>query len=253
MHGMKRFMGQAGVWALSWLAMGAWAGEVNVAVAANFAAPMQKLAQAFEQDTGHKARVSVGATGGFYAQIKNGAPFDVLLAADDETPLKMEQEGLAVKGSRFTYATGRLVLWSKQPGVVDDKAEVLLQQRFERLAIANPKLAPYGLAAAEVLSKAGLWQSVQAKLVMGDNIGQTYQFVATGNAPLGFVALSQVWADGKLSQGSAWVVPAHLHNPIKQDAVLLLKGQDNDAAKALLNYLRTDKTKAVIRAYGYEL
>ena len=241
------------VWFGACLAANAWAGEAQVAVAANFAAPMQKIAQAFEQDTGHKLRVSVGSTGGFYAQIKNGAPFEVLLAADDETPLKIEQEGLAVKGSRFTYATGRLVLWSKQAGVVDDKAEVLLQQRFERLAIANPKLAPYGLAAAEVLSKAGLWQSVQPKLVMGDNIGQTYQFVATGNAPLGFVALSQVWADGKLVQGSGWVVPAHLHNPIKQDAVGLLKGQDNDAAKALLNYLRSDKAKAVIRAHGYEL
>ena len=177
----------------------------------------------------------------------------MLLAADDETPLKIEQEGLAVKGSRFTYATGRLVLWSKQQGVVDDKAEVLLQLRFDRLAIANPKLAPYGLAAAEMLSKAGLWQNVQPKLVMGDNIGQTYQFVATENAQLGFVALSQVWADGKLTQGSAWVVPAHLHNPIKQDAVLLNQGRDNEAAKALLNYLRSDKAKAVIRAYGYEL
>jgi molybdate transport system substrate-binding protein len=254
MHGMKRFiLRAAGVWALSWLIPCVWAGEVKVAVAANFAAPMQKITQAFEQDTGHKARVSMGATGGFYAQIKNGAPFDVLLAADDETPLKIEQEGWAVKGTRFTYATGRLVLWSKQPNFVDDKGEVLQQLRFDRLAMANPKLAPYGLAAAEMLSKAGLWQNVQPKLVMGDNIGQTYQFVATENAQLGFVALSQVWADGKLTQGSAWVVPAHWHNPIKQDAVLLIKGQDNEAAKALLNYLRSDKAKVVIRAYGYEL
>ena len=238
------------------LVCGVWsaqAAEVQVAVAANFAAPMQKIAQAFEQDTPHRARVVVGSTGGFYAQIKNGAPFEVLLAADDETPAKIEQDGLAVKGSRFTYATGRLVLWSKNPGLVDEKAQVLLQERFDRLAIANPKLAPYGLAAAEVLSKANLWQSVQPKLVMGESIGQTYQFVATENVPLGFVALSQVWADGKLTQGSAWIVPAHLHNPIKQDAVLLLKGQDNEAAKALLNYLRGDKAKAIIRAYGYEL
>ena len=231
----------------------AHAGEVNVAVAANFTSPMKKMATMFEQDTGHKARVSVGATGGFYAQIKNAAPFEVLLAADDETPLKIEQEGLAVKGTRFTYASGRLVLWSKQLNFVDDKGEVLQQLRFDRLAMANPKLAPYGLAAAEMLSKTGLWKTVQTKLVMGENIGQTYQFVATENAQLGFVALSQVWADGKLTQGSAWVVPAHLHNPIKQDAVLLIKGQDNDAAKALLNYLRSDKAKAVIRAYGYEL
>lgn len=231
----------------------AHAGEVSVAVAANFTAPMKKIATLFEQDTGHKANLSFGSTGGFYAQIKNAAPFEVLLAADDETPLKIEQEGLAVKGTRFTYATGRLVLWSKQPNFVDDKGEVLQQLRFDRLAIANPKLAPYGLAAAEMLSKAGLWQSAQPKLVMGENIGQTYQFVATENAQLGFVALSQVWADGKLTQGSAWVVPAHLHNPIKQDALLLQKGQDSEAAKALLIYLRSDKAKAVIRAYGYEL
>ena len=234
-----------GVW------LGAQAAEVQVAVAANFAAPMQKIAQSFEQDTGHKARMALGATGGLYAQIKNGAPYEVLLAADAATPAKLEQEGLAVQGSRFTYATGRLALWSKKPGMVDDKAEVLLQVRFDRLAIANPKLAPYGKAAAEVLSKAGLWQSVSPKLVMGESIGQTYQFVATENAQLGLVALSQVWENGQFTQGSGWVVPAHLHTPIAQDAVLLRKGQNNEAAKALLQYLRSDKAQTIMRTHGY--
>lgn len=251
---MKTWLKQlAGGVSLVCAVWGVEAAEVHVAVAANFAVPMQKITQTFEQDTGHHVHVVVGSTGGFYAQIKNAAPYEVLLAADDETPAKIEQDGLAVKGSRFTYANGRLVLWSKTPGLVDDKAQVLLHERFDRLAIANPKLAPYGLAAAEMLNKVGLWKSVQPKLVMGESIGQTYQFVATENVPLGFVALSQVWVDGKLTQGSAWIVPAHMHNPIKQDAVLLLKGQDNEAARALLNYLQGDKAKAIIRSYGYEL
>ena len=238
---------------------------VSVAVAANFTAPMQKIAHAFEQDTGHKAVLSFGSTGAFYAQIKNGAPFQVLLAADDETPLKLEQEGLGVAGSRFTYATGRLVLWSKQVGYVDDQGAVLKLGRpmnaqgtrtaapFTRLAIANPKLAPYGAAAAEALAKLGLLQELQPKWVQGDNMAQTYQFVATENAPLGFVALSQVMVEGRISQGSAWVVPANLHTPIRQDAVLLAKGQVNPAAKALLQYLKSDKAKALIRSFGYEL
>ena len=238
---------------------------VSVAVAANFTAPMQKIAQAFEQDTGHKAVLAFGSTGAFYAQIKNGAPFQVLLAADDEIPLKLEQEGLGVAGSRFTYATGRLVLWSKQVGYVDDQGAVLKMGRpmnaqgtrtaapFTRLAIANPKLAPYGAAAAEALAKLGLLQELQPKWVQGDNIAQTYQFVATENAPLGFVALSQVMVEGRISQGSAWVVPANLHTPIRQDAVLLAKGQSNPAAKALLQYLKSGKAKALIRSFGYEL
>lgn len=229
------------------------AGEVRVAVAANFAAPMQRIAQLFKQDTGHKAVLSLGSTGNFYAQIRNGAPFDVLLAADDETPVKLEQEGWGVVGTRFTYAVGRLVLWSKRPGVVDDKGEVLRRDGFQRLAVANPKLAPYGVAALEVLNQMGLMQALSAKLVQGDNIAQTYQFVSTENAQLGFVALSQVWADGNITQGSAWIVPAHLYTPIRQDAVLLTKGQGNRAAQALMVYLQSDKIKALIRASGYTL
>jgi molybdate transport system substrate-binding protein len=176
----------------------------------------------------------------------------VLLAADDATPINLEQEGLGVVGTRFTYAVGKLVLWSKRPGVVDDKGDVLRRGSFQRLAVANPKLAPYGAAALEVLNQMGLIQALSPKLVQGDNIAQTYQFVSTENAQLGFVALSQVWADGNITQGSAWIVPAHLYTPIQQDALLLVKGQSNEAAKALMAYLRSDKIKRVIRTVGYD-
>ncbi len=237
---------------LAWLAQ-AQAAEVSVAVAANFTAPMQKIAQAFEQDTGHKAVLSFGATGAFYAQIRNGAPFQVLLAADDDTPAKIEREGMGVAGSRFTYATGKLVLWSRQPALVDDKGAILRSGRFERIAVANPKLAPYGVAAIETMTRMGVLAEVQPKIVQGDNIAQTYQFIATGNAQLGFVALSQVISDGRISQGSAWIVPGNLHAPIRQDAVLLTTGKDNPAAAALLSFLKGEKARAVIRSYGYEL
>jgi molybdate transport system substrate-binding protein len=234
------------------------AGEVTVAVAANFTAPMQQIAKAFEQDTGHKAQLAFGATGKFYAQIKNGAPFAVLLAADDETPARLEKEGLAVAGTRFTYATGRLALWSKQPNLVDDKGEVLRSHRFDQLgihkiAMADPKLAPYGVAAMEVIKKLGVQANVMPKLVQGDSIGQTYQFVSTENAQLGFVALSQISLDGRITQGSAWVVPQSMHTPLKQDAVLLNAGKDNAAAHALLKYLQGDTAKTIIRTYGYAL
>ena len=223
-----------------------------MAVASNFSAPMQKIAQAFEQETGHKAILSFGSTGNFYAQIKNGAPFEVLLAADDETPRKIEKEGLGLAASRFTYAVGTLVLWSRQPGLVDDKGSILQSGRFERIALANPKLAPYGAAAIETLNRMGVLPTVQPKVVQGDNMSQAYQFVATGNAQLGFLALSQVMTDGKITQGSAWLVPDSLHTPIQQDAILLSKGAANPAATALMNFLRTERAKAVMRAYGYK-
>jgi molybdate transport system substrate-binding protein len=231
----------------------AQAGEVTVAVAANFTAPMQKIARAFEQDTGHKALLAFGSTGKFYAQIKNGAPFAVLLAADDETPARLEKEGLAIAGTRLTYATGRLALWSKNPNLVDDKGEVLRGSGFNKLAIADPKLAPYGAAAMEVIQHLGVQASVGPRLVQGESIGQTYQFVSTENAQLGFVALSQISLDGRISQGSAWVVPPSMHSPLKQDAVLLNLGKDNPAAQALLAYLQGDKAKAIMRQYGYAL
>lgn len=233
--------------------LSSFAAEVSVAVAANFTAPMQKIAQSFEQDTGHKAVLAFGSTGNFYAQIRNGAPFQILLAGDNETPARIEKESLGVAHTRFTYATGKLVLWSKRPGLVDDKGDVLRTGKLERIAIANPKLAPYGLAAMETLTQLGLLQSLQPKFVQGENISQTYQFVATENAPLGFVALSQVFADGRLKEGSAWMVPATMHQPIQQDAVLLNSGKDNPAAAALLGYLRSDKAKGIIRSFGYDL
>lgn len=229
------------------------AAEVNVAVAANFTTPMKIIAQDFERDTGHKATLSFGATGQFYAQIRNGAPFAILLAADDKTPLKLEKEGLGVTGSRFTYATGKLVLWSKKPGFVDAQGEMLRSGQFDKIAIANPKLAPYGAAAMETLDKLGLRERVTPKIVEGSNIAQTFQFVTSKNAALGFVALSQVVENGTIKEGSAWIIPDSMHAPIKQDAVLLNAGKDNPAAAALLKYLQGDKAKAVIRSYGYEI
>jgi molybdate transport system substrate-binding protein len=234
-------------------ASSAFADEVQVAVAANFTAPIQAIAKDFEKDTGHKLVASFGATGQFYTQIKNGAPFEVFLAADDTTPAKLESENEIVKGSRFTYAVGTLALWSAKEGYVDDKGEVLKKNEYQHLSIANPKAAPYGLAATQVLDKLGLTDATKPKIVEGQSIAQAYQFVQTGNAELGFVALSQVFKDGKLTGGSAWIVPANLHEPIKQDAVILNKGKDNAAAKALMEYLKGPKAAAVIKSFGYQL
>jgi molybdate transport system substrate-binding protein len=233
------------------LAWSSQAAEVKVAVAANFAAPMKVIAQNFERETGHKVHLAFGATGTFHAQIKNGAPFDLLLAADEVTPTQLDKEGLAVAGSRHTYAVGRLVLWSRQPGLVDAQGEVLKSKSFKRLALAHPKLAPYGAAALQVLQGLGL--NDQVAVVEAIHIGQVFQYVDSGNAELGFVAMSQVFEQGKLRRGSAWVVPARLHAPLRQDAVLLSHGRQNPAAQALLKHLRSDKARAVIQAFGYEL
>lgn len=229
------------------------ADETQVAVAANFAAPAHKIAAEFEKQTGHKAIIATGATGKFYAQIMNGAPFDILLAADDETPAKLEKEGQSVTGKRFTYAIGKLVLWSPKPAIVDANGDVLKRGGFDHLSIANPKVAPYGAAAVETLKALGAYEAVQPKLVMGENIAQTHQFVATGNALLGFVALSQVLKDGKI-EGSSWFVPEKLYSPIRQDAVLLNKGKDNRAAAAFLEFIKNNKAaKDIILSYGYSL
>ncbi|MET0311834.1 MAG: molybdate ABC transporter substrate-binding protein [Burkholderiaceae bacterium] len=233
-------------------ALPALADEVQVAVAANFTAPMKVIAAEFEKETGHKATLSFGATGKFYAQIQSGAPFEVFLSADDETPLKLEARKQAVAGTRFTYATGRLVLWSAKPGVVDAQGEVLRTGALRNVAIAAPKLAPYGAAAMETMAKLGVLQAMEPRLVTGESIGQAFSFVSTGNAEAGFVALSQVFEGGKLKSGSGWIVPANLHGPIRQGAILLNKGQDNKGAAALLAYLKGDKAKAVIRSFGYE-
>ena len=246
----RRFLVGLACIGLPWVALAA---DVSVAVASNFSAPMQAIAQAFARDTGHRAQLAFGATGQFYAQIRNGAPFAVLLSADAKTPEKLEAEGLAVAGSRFTYAQGRLVLWSRQPGVVDAQGQVLKTGSFDKIAMANPKLAPYGAAAMQVVQQMGVAAQVMPKVVEGSNIGQTHQFVASGNATLGFVALSQVVDNGRIASGSGWIVPRHLYSPIQQDAVLLNPGRGNEAAMALLRYLQGEQARAVIRSFGYDL
>ncbi|SFP25113.1 molybdate transport system substrate-binding protein [Ectopseudomonas composti] len=232
---------------------GAIADEVKVAVAANFTAPIQAIAPEFEKATGHKLVASFGATGQIYAQIKNGAPFDVFLSADDNTPAKLESEGDIVPGSRFTYAIGSLVLWSADASYLDGSDAALKAGQFKHLSIANPKAAPYGLAATQVLDKLGLTEAVKSKLVEGQNITQAHQFVSTGNAELGFVALSQVYKDGQVTSGSAWIVPDAMYDPIKQDAVILKQGANNPAAAALVEYLKGPEAAKVIKSFGYKL
>ncbi len=234
-----------------WLGVAALAAEVSVAVAANFAAPMHKIAAAFERDSGHRVVLAFGATGKFYAQIRQGAPFQVLLAADEVTPARLAQEGFGSADSRFTYAIGRLALWSRQSGLVDAQGQVLRDGRFDRLALADPKLAPYGAAAVQTLDRLGLLAKLRPKFVQGNSIAQAHQFVATGNAALGFVALSQLMVDGRIRTGSAWIVPAELHAPLRQDALLLKRGQGQPAAIALLAYLRSEPARAILRGYGY--
>jgi molybdate transport system substrate-binding protein len=231
----------------------AHAGEVQVAVAANFAGPLARLGEDFSAATGHVLKVSAGATGKFYTQIISGAPFEVLIAADDETPKRLVAEGRAVAGSTFTYAIGKLVLWSAQPGFVDDQGAVLASDKVKHVAIANPKVAPYGAAAMEVIKARDLGDAVTPKLVTAESIAQAYQFAATGNAELGFVALSQVAVPGKPVTGSYWTVPSNLYGEIRQDAVLLKAGANNPAAKALLDYLKSEAAKKLIREFGYGL
>jgi len=235
--------------ALLALSGSAGAAETTVAVAANFTEPAKEIARAFQAKTGHTAVLSFGSTGQFYTQITQDAPFTVLLAADAETPAKIVAEGLGVAGSTFTYAVGRLVLWGKNPKVPAGEA-ALRSGGFEKLAVANPKLAPYGAAGMQVLNKLGLLDALAPKLVQGNNIAQTFQFVETGNADLGFVALSQVIGR---TDGAYWQVPAELYAPIRQDAVLLGKGADDGAAKAFLDFLKGPEALAVIGKFGYGL
>ena len=229
------------------------AGEVHVAVAVNFAAPMERIVPLFEKESGHTVKVNQGSTGKLYSQIKGGAPFDVLLAADEATPKRLVQEGMASGSSRFVYAVGRLVLWSVQPDFVDGKGAVLTKSGFGKLAIANPRLAPYGVAAKEALEKLTMWNAMQGKLLRGEDIAQAYQFVATENAELGFVALSQIMRNGKVSEGSWWLVPSEMYKPLRQSAVMLSGAKDPAAAQAFLAFLRGGKAAAVMRGFGYEL
>ena len=229
-----------------------WAAEVRVAVAANFAGPMKDIAAVFESQTGHKLLLTPGASGKFYAQITNGAPFDVFLSADDETPQKLEKVGKTVQGSRFTYAVGRLILWSPKDNGVADGIDILKKGDFRFLAIANPRVAPYGIAAVQTMQKIGVLSKLEPKVVQGENISQTHQFVTSGNADLGFVALSQVWQNGKLKSGSGWLVPETYHDALRQDAVLLEAGKQSEAAQALMNFLKSEKAREIMTAYGYK-
>lgn len=235
---------------IGWTASAANAAETTVAVAANFTEPAKEIAAAFARATGHKAQLAFGPSGTFHTQISRGAPFELFLSADAERPARIEQEGLGVAGTRFTYAVGKLVLYSTTPGLVDDAGAVLRTGRFQRIAIADPASAPYGQAALEVMRKLGVEARLKPRLVTGTSIAQAYQFTSTGAAEVGFVALSQI-VDVK--GGSRWLVPARLHRPIEQQAILLKTGADNPAARAFLKFLRSGTALRIIRRYGYAL
>lgn len=230
-----------------------YADEVQVAVASNFSKPLETLASAFKASSGHDLKISAGATGKLYAQIEHGAPFEVLLSADSKTPKKLIDAQLAVADSQFTYALGKLVLWSSTNDYVDAQGEVLKKNEFKHIAIANPSTAPYGAAALEVLEHLGLTKTLAAKQVQGENISQTYDFVATGNAELGFVAWSQVQQAGQLKDGSVWQVPEDLYQAIQQDAVLLNRGKNKVADQAFLDFLKTPAAQKLIAESGYGL
>lgn len=235
------------------LPLAATAATAQIAVAANFAEPIKALAVELERTTGHTLRITIGATGKLYAQIKNGAPFDALLAADTKVPQALETEGLIQPGSRFTYAKGQLVLWSADPHRVDNQGAVLRRADLGKVAFANPKTAPYGAAAEQVMAAMSLTPTLTPKLVQGESIGQTYAFVYTGNADVGFVALSQVFENGRLRAGSMWRVPRKLYAPIEQGTVILRRGAQNQAVHALMQLMRSPQGQALIRAYGYEI
>ena len=227
----------------------AMADNLRVAVASNFVQAATGIARAFELNSGHTITLISGATGKHYAQITHGAPFDIFLAADRLRPERLENEGHAQPGSRFTYAIGKLALWSPKPGYVDAEAQVLQQNTFRHLAIANPKLAPYGRAAQQVLQTRNLWNRLQPKLVRGESIGQTFQFVKSGNAELGFIAYAQVKQPGKPIEGSCWLVPQSLYEPVEQQAILLTQSA---GAAAFMSYLRSEQALAIMRDYGYD-
>ena len=230
-----------------------WSATVLVAVAANFSKPMTEIVSQFEKATGHSAKLSFGSSGKFVSQLENGGPFEVLLSADEKGPEKLEQAGLTAPNTRFVYALGKLILWSATPNFVDDEGKILMTSNFKHLALADPKVAPYGAAAIDVLKKMKLLEKLQPLFVQGENIAQTYQFISTANAELGFLALSQVIESGKIVGGSSWIIPDNLHAPIRQSAVLMKKGAENPAARALIDYLKSIPALAIIKKYGYDL
>ncbi|MEN9756228.1 MAG: hypothetical protein RL755_415 [Pseudomonadota bacterium] len=224
-----------------------------VAVASNFTKPMTEIAAEFEKATGHTAKLSFSSSGKFVSQIENGAPFEVFLSADESSPLRLEKDGFAVSGSTRTYAIGKLVLWSSIPGFIDDQGAALTNGKFEHIALADPKLAPYGAATVDYLNRKKLLDKLQPLMIMGENISQTHQIISSGNVELGFVALSQVIENGKISSGSGVIIPNNQHNPIKQSITLLKIGAENPAAQALINYLKLPAAKNIIQKYGYDL
>lgn len=229
-----------------------FADEISVAVAGNFFKPLKVLAAQFESQTGHHVQLSVGATGKLYAQITNGAPFELFLAADQKRPAKLVEQQLAVKESQFTYAKGKLVFWSSDPALIDTQGERLKSPDLQHLAIANPKTAPYGEQAIRALKNLGLYKQLEDKLIQGQNIGQAFQYVSSGNVQQGILALSQVTKDGEITSGSAWIIPGSLYQAIEQDAVLLEKGKNNPAAREFLAYLKTPEALQIIHSFGYE-
>ena len=231
-----------------------WAGEVRIAVATNFQTTLKEIATKFEYASGHTTQISSGSSGKLYAQITHGAPFDVFFSADVSRPQRIEKEGLSVQGSRFTYARGRLTLWSPNPNILkEDGPTVLSKGHFDHLAIANPKTAPYGMAAQHTLDSLGLWNTVKNRIVLGENIGQTFHFVFSQNAQLGFVARAQVLDPKINNSGSHWDIPEDLHEPLRQQAILLTQGQHNEAAKAFLDYIKGPEAQKIIQQFGYGL
>lgn len=230
-----------------------FAGQVNVAVAGNFFKPLKTLATQFESESGHHVAISVAATGKLYAQILHGAPFDLFLAADQKRPASLINKQLAIAGSQFTYAQGQLVLWSNNTQAVDKQGYCLFSPAIDYLAIANPKVAPYGEQSINVLKNLGAYAQLASKLVQGQNIGQTYQYLSSGSIEMGIIALSQVTDNGQITQGSYWLIPESLYQPIKQDAVLLKHGQHNAAALAFLHYLTTPAALQTIQSFGYKV
>ncbi len=224
-----------------------------VAVASNFSKPMTEIAKNFEKETGHTAKLSFASSGKFVSQIENDAPFEVFLSADENSPKKLEHDGFAVSGSEYIYAIGKLVLWSSADGFIDQQGAVLKNGKFQHIALADPKLAPYGAAAVDYLNRHHLLERLQPLMIMGENITQTHQLISTGNIELGFIALSQIIDNGKISNGSGWIIPNDEYKNIKQGVVLLKTGEKNPAAKALLNYLKSPSAKTIIQKYGYDL
>lgn len=213
---------------------------------------MKKIAVRFQKETAHQVNLSFGSSGKFFAQISNDAPYDIFFSADQQKPKALESSKLSVPDSRFTYAIGSLALWSADSNLIDNKGEILKSENFNKLAIANPKLAPYGVAAIQALKKLKLYKPLSSKLVQGENIAQTYQFVATGNAQLGLVALSQIMQKAEVIKGSAWPIPASMHKPIRQDALLLKQAKDKPAAKRFLKFFQKQAIKEIISSYGYK-